>query len=205
MHRGKSKFLIRQVTHIRSLASPVRAAVIDALEVTGPATVAELAKALGYPADGLYYHLAGLERFGLVFRARPETKTGAARFDVPGRPMMLQYQLGNPQNARATSAVVATMLRSASRAFRRAYAPGLATVEGPYRNLWGARRTAWLTPEDLHALNHHLQRIHQLFYRGRPQRPGARLHEFTYVVAPSLPAGRRLTARHQPKAKTTSL
>ena len=199
MSRKKSAFLIRQVQHIRSIASPVRAAVLDALEVTGPATVAELAETLGYPADGLYYHLALLERFGLVIRAKPDKKTGAVRFDVPGRPMTLQYRLPDRQHARATTEVVATMLRSASRGFRRAYAPGLATVEGPRRNLRAGRRTAWLTPDDLRALNYHLERIHQLFGRGRPRRSGARLHEFTYVLAPCLPAGRRLTARHQPR------
>src|SRR4030095_10095981 len=124
------------------VASPVRAVPLDALEVTGPATVAELAEALGYPADGLYYHLAELERFGLVIRSTPERKTGAARFDVPGRPMTLLYQLRNRRHARATTEVVATMLRSASRGFRRAYVPGLATVEGAYRNLRAGRRTA---------------------------------------------------------------
>ena len=202
MPLATSKFLIRDVRHIRSIASPVRAAALDALEVIGPATMAELADALGYPADGLYYHLAGLERFGLVIRSGPDRKTGAARFDVPGRPMTLKYQLGSRPHARATTAVVATMLRSASRGFRRAYAPGLATVEGAYRNLRAGRRTAWLTRKDLRALNHHIERIHQLFGRGRPHRSGARLHEFTYVVAPCLPAGRRLTARHRPKGRS---
>ena len=195
----KSAFLIRDVRHVRSVTSPVRAAAIDALEVIGPATVAELAEVLGYPADGLYYHLARLERFGLVIRSGPDKKTGAARFDVPGRPMMLQYRLEDRQHARATTEVVATMLRSAARGFRRAYAPGLATVEGAHRNLRAGRRTAWLTPDDVRALNYHLERIHQLFGRGRPRRSGARLHEFTYVLAPCLPAGRRLTARHNPK------
>ena len=199
---SKSAFLIRKAQHIRSVASPVRAAALDALEVMGPATVAELAVALGYPADGLYYHLTALERFGLVIRAKPDKRTGAARFDVPGRPMTLRYELVDRQHARATAEVVATMLRSASRGFRRAYAPGLATVEGPHRNLRAGRRTAWLTPDDLRALNYHIERIHRLFGRGRPQRSGARLHEFTYVLAPSLPAGRRLRARHHPQNGT---
>ena len=199
MSSRRSPFLIRHIRQVRSLASPVRAAALDALEVTGPATVAELAEALGYPADGLYYHLADLERIGLVIRVKPDRTTGAARFDLPGRPMTLRYQLQDRQHARATGEVVATMLRSASRAFRRAYAPSLATIEGPQRNLRAGRRTAWLTPGDLQALNFHLERIHRLFGRGRPDRSGARLHEFTYVLAPCLPAGRRLTARHHPR------
>jgi hypothetical protein len=90
--------------------------------------------------------------------------------------------------------VVATMVRSAERSFRRAFAPGLAAVEGPYRNLSAGRRIAWLTDRELRTLNHHTEQIHALFGRGRPHRAGARLHEFTYVLAPVVERGRRVPA-----------
>jgi len=83
------------------------------------------------------------------------------------------------------------MVRSAERSFRRAYAPGRAEVDGPFRNLRAGRRTAWLRPRDLKVLNGYLERIHALFGRGRPGRTGARLHEFTYVLAPIVPKERR--------------
>jgi DNA-binding transcriptional ArsR family regulator len=184
-------FYIGEARHIRAVASPVRAAAIDALEVIGPATVVQLGRVLGYPPDGLYYHLGALERFGLVIRASPEKTTGAARFDLPGRPVTLRYELSDPQRGRATAKVVTTMVRSAERSFRRAYAPGRAEVNGPFRNLRAGRRTAWLRPRDLKILNGYLERIHALFGRGRPGRAGARLHEFTYVLAPIVPKERR--------------
>ena len=184
-------FYITDARHIRAVASPVRAAAIDALEVLGPAAIVTLARALGYPPDGLYYHVAALERLGLVRRVGTDPDSGAARFDVPGRPVALRYQLADRRCGRATAGVVATMVRSAQRSFQRAYAPGLAEIEGPRRNLRAGRRMAWLTPGDLEVLNRSLERIHALFARGRPGRAGARLHELTYVLAPIVPTGRR--------------
>jgi hypothetical protein len=119
-----------------------------------------------------------------VVRATPERVTGAARFDLPGRPATVRYQLDDPRQKHAMAKVVATMTRSAERSFRRAFAPGLADVQGPCRNLRAGRRTAWLTPAELRVLNRYIERIHALFGRGRPRRAGARLHEFTYVLAP---------------------
>ena len=103
----------------------------------------------------------------------------------------LRYRLDDRQQGRAMAKVVATMVRSAERSFRRAFAPGLAEVRGPHRNLRAGRRTAWLTADELRVLNGYVERIHALFARGRPQRPGARLHEFTYVLAPIVEKGRR--------------
>jgi DNA-binding transcriptional ArsR family regulator len=187
-------FYLHNVRQVRAVASPVRAAVIDALEVVGPATIVQLAGALGYPPDGLYYHLRVLERIGLVVRTTSDADAGAAKFDLPGRPATLRYQLDDRQQGRAMAKVVATMVRSAERSFRRAFAPGRAAVAGPERNLRAGRRTAWLTPRELRVLNGYIERIHALFGRGRPQRAGARLHEFTYVLAPIVGTGRRVRA-----------
>jgi DNA-binding transcriptional ArsR family regulator len=189
-----SPFYLHRTSQVRAVASPVRAAVIDALEVVGPATMVQLAGALGYPPDGLYYHLKVLEQIGLVVRTAPGKDTRAATFDLPGRPATLRYHLDDRQQGREMAKVVATMVRSAERSFRRAFAPGLAAVSGPHRNLRAGRRTAWLTTDELRVLNGYIERIHALFGRGRPERSGARLHEFTYVLAPILEKRRGMRA-----------
>jgi DNA-binding transcriptional ArsR family regulator len=191
MARSRHPFYIQDVKKVKALASPVRAAIIDVLEVLAPATIVQVAESLGYPPDGLYYHFTLLQRNGLVERADPQPETGAARFQLPGHPATLRYRLDDARQQAATTKVVGTMVRSAERSFRRAFAPGEATVEGPRRNLRAGRRTAWLTAAELHALNQYLERIHALFGRGVPRRPGARLHEFTYVLAPVVSTGRR--------------
>ena len=191
MKRPASPFFIHAVPKVRAIASPVRAAILDAIDGLGPATILQIAEVVAYPPDGLYYHLKVLEKNGLVIRIEPEPDTGAARFDLPGHPATLRYHLEDRQQRHATAKVVATMVRSAERGFRRAFAPGVATVQGPRRNLRAGRRTAWLTARELEQLNRHLERIHALFGRGRPRRNGARLHEFTYVLAPIVERGRR--------------
>lgn len=202
--RRSSPFFISETQKVRAIASPVRAAVIDTLEVIGPATIEQVAAALGYPPDGLYYHFGLLERHRLVVRRIPEKKTGAARFDLPAHPATLRYRLDDRQQRAAIVKVAATMLRCAERGFRRAFAPGLATAKGPRRNLRAGRRTAWLTARDLEALNRHIERIHALFGRGVPQRKGARLHEFTYVLAPMVAQGRRARAPSRQGVMTRS-
>jgi predicted ArsR family transcriptional regulator len=189
--RRASTFYIHDVPKIRALASPVRAAIVDALEVMGPATVVQVATSLGYPPDGLYYHFEALERTKLVVRVQPERDTGAARFDLPGHPATLRYHLHDRRQRAAIANLVATMVRSAERSFRRAFAPGAANPVGPRRNLRAGRRTAWLTPKELEVLNRYIERIHALFGQGRPRRKGARLHEVTYVLAPIVEHGRR--------------
>ena len=136
MRQPAEPFYIEDAKRVRAVAAPVRAAMIDTLEVLGPATILQVATALGYPPDGLYYHFTVLERNGLVVRVDPEgdTVAGGSR-GVPGRPMTLSYRLGDRAQRRETAKVVAAMLRSAERSFGRAFAPGLATVDGPQRNL----------------------------------------------------------------------
>lgn len=184
-------FYLEDIQQVRAVASPVRAAVIDALEVMAPATIVQIARALGYPPDGLYYHMRLLERIGLVSRTAPDPGTGAARFELPGHPATLRYRLDDRQYGRAMAKVVGTMVRCAERSFRRAFAPTRATAKGPHRNLRAGRRTAWLTAADLRRLNRHIERIHALFALGNPRRAGSRLHEFTYVLAPIVRRDRR--------------
>ena len=191
-------FFVGEARQIRALASPVRVAIIDALEGGGPLSIADVGSILGYPPDGLYYHLRALERLGLVTRIESEGN-GAARFDVPGRPVTLRYDLADRRRRNATTKLVSTILRRAERSFRRAYAPGRAQADGPHRNLRAGRRTAWLKPRELAALNRALESVHALFERGRPGRRGARLIELTYIVAPIEPKTRR--QRRRPERK----
>ena len=183
-------FTVADVRQIRAIASPVRVSIIDTLDAAGPLSIADLGSILGYPPDGLYYHLRALERLGLVTRTT-SARNGAARFDVPGRPVTLGYDLADPRRRNATAKLVSTILRRAERSFRRAYAPGRAQADGPHRNLRVGRRTAWLKPGELATLNRAIESLHAVFERGRPGRTGTRLIELTYVVAPIEPKTRR--------------
>jgi DNA-binding transcriptional ArsR family regulator len=63
--RGSEEILLTEA-QLRSLASPVRNEIFSTLLRIGPASVGEIAGAMGQPASGLYYHLRHLLRAGLV-------------------------------------------------------------------------------------------------------------------------------------------
>ncbi|MDF1798906.1 MAG: helix-turn-helix domain-containing protein [Planctomycetota bacterium] len=76
-----------QLARLQALASPARLELVEALQVGGASTAADLAARLGRAPDSLYHHLRQLEAAGIVAR-RGSRATGGRRsavFDlVPG-------------------------------------------------------------------------------------------------------------------------
>jgi DNA-binding transcriptional ArsR family regulator len=209
--RGK----IRDPRQIRALASAVRQEIVDTAQALGPCAVADLARELGRAPDALYYHVRALLRVGLLVEAgaRGAGRRREALYATPspGRGMALVYDLDDPENAAAVTAVVAGMLRATGRNFAAAYRagrerrPGAAVVSGRRRNLWAARVEGWLDEEDLGEVNELLDRLRRLFER--PRGAGAagrsrRLHAFTFVIAP-LTARPRARPRRLPGRRPT--
>ena len=60
------RFFIRDPRQIAALKAASRQEVMDVLATMGTVSIAELAVALGRPADSLYYHIRILQRVGLV-------------------------------------------------------------------------------------------------------------------------------------------
>jgi DNA-binding transcriptional ArsR family regulator len=147
--------VIRTPKEARALAAPVRQEIVDALEHAGACTIAELAAHLERAPDGLYFHVRALERAGLVRRVG-EKGTGrakAALFDVPGRPMRMDYS-GSPRARVArVGPTLDGILRLAHRDTKRALADGGACVEGEARDLWVARARGRVGREDLVRIN----------------------------------------------------
>jgi predicted transcriptional regulator len=69
---------------IRVLASPVRQDIVETVDAAGPCSVAELARLLGMPADGLYYHIRRLSSADLLKAVNAKSKRGRgeARLEV---------------------------------------------------------------------------------------------------------------------------
>jgi len=189
MKKTPSRDSIREPEQIRALRSPVRQEIVDTVQSLGACSVAEIARELGRPADGLYYHLAALLRVGLLEEAGSRRHRGCEEVlyapRSPQRPMRLHYAPEDPENVEAVLGVVASMLRMTERDFAGAYRPG-AVTEGPKRNLWAARVKGWLSDEDLREVNRLLAEVAAIFARNKE--PGRdRLHAFTFVNVP-LPA-----------------
>lgn len=161
---------------IKSLGSPVRLAIVEALESSSPLSVASLARRLGDTPDGLYYHLHILERRGLV------KKKGELVFLT--RPMMLlAYDAADQKNRRAVIQVARALLRSAYRSFVAAFRPGV-RVSGRRRELWVGQRAARLTPAQLERMNAILWDALLTFSDGPAEDERNPVYVFTFALSP---------------------
>jgi DNA-binding transcriptional ArsR family regulator len=185
-------YIVASPQQLMVIASPGRDALIDSVDVIGPCTVTELARFTGQSRNALYYHINALRDCGLLIETRRsgEGKKTTAYYDVPGRPMIVRFNLSTPRTRRAVTALGRARLRTAARGFTRACQSARAVVDGPARNLWASSRTGWLSKQELTEANGLLRRLVDLFGNGEQSGSADRaLHELTFVVAPVL--GRR--------------
>ena len=194
---------IEHADEIALLASPTRIEIVDTLEALGSAvSVAELAAALGRPADGLYYHLHQLSGGGLIEEeAAPDGRRYRSRTRKGDR-LRLRYKPGATANADAVGRVAASVLRVAGRDFARALADADSIVEGPRRELWAARGKGWVDAADLVEINRLLSRLMELVQQPAHQRPRGKLIALSWILAPvevtparREPASRKLRTR----------
>jgi hypothetical protein len=182
-----SGYVVTSRKQLLAIASPGREEIVDAVGLIGPCTVPDLARFLGRSRHGIYYHVHALRDCGLLLEARAARTEGRAmaRYDLPGRPLSVRYDLTNARSRRAVVALAQSRLRSGARGFRRACHPDLAVTHGPRRNLWVAHWKGWLSTTDLEQANRLLTRLVALFRHGSPSaRSRRRPHEITFAIAP---------------------
>jgi DNA-binding transcriptional ArsR family regulator len=181
--RRRASGPVEAAAEIEVLASPARIELIDTLEVLGGASVAELARELGRPADGLYYHLRQLAAAGLLVE---ETAPDGKRYRTRAtrrKGLTLRYRPGANANAKAIGRVADSVLRIAGRDFRRALADPETVVDGPLRELWTARGKGWVAEKDLAEINRLLTRLMMMLRRPRSATRD-RLIALSWVLAP---------------------
>jgi DNA-binding transcriptional ArsR family regulator len=185
--------IVEQAEKIELLASPARIEIMDTLEALGcMVTVAELAAAMGRPADGLYYHLRQLADGGLIEEELLPAGRCYRTLTRPGKRLSLRYTPGKNANARAVRKVAASIARVSERDFARALASEDTVAEGPARELWAARGKGWVNETDLAEINQLLARVMSVLHRGRtPDKD--RLIAVSWMLAPvdAKPARRR--------------
>lgn len=186
---GRNKpYYIRDLAQMRAVISPARDEILDAVAANGPCTVLWLGAFLGRKPDSLYHHVRVLRRVGLLLETLSPNFQGRATavYDVPGRPIFLRYELGDPRKVRAVTAYAGSALRIAHRRFAQGFKSDHPVVRGPARNLWAARWRGWLTPTELEKANVLLTRLAALARGGGSHRGGeAHLYDITWVLSPA--------------------
>lgn len=189
---------VRSAAQIRALASPLRQEILDAVEAAGPSTVADLAAALARRPDALYFHAKALEKAGLLRRTgtRGEGRSRAAVFDVPARPLRIDYATPRGRAARL-GPVFDALLRLARRDTRRALDMPDAVAEGPARDLWVARFRGRVTADDLMRINALLEECSTILRESRDG-PDARPVALAFALTPLAAEPARTTTPRRP-------
>jgi hypothetical protein len=186
-------YIVSSTSQLLILASPGREEIVDAVGLLGPCSVPELAQFLGRPRNALYYHIRELRDCGLLLESKTQRdgiKTTAV-YDVPGRPVVVRYDLSTPRNRKAVIEIARARFRSGQRGFVRACTPKIAVTEGPTRNLWVAHWKGWLSEAHLLEANKILNELVDLF--GRAAHAGnvaGDPHEITFSIAPVISKSR---------------
>src|SRR5712692_9479571 len=183
MSRGSETFVIQNEQQLAALASSARQEIVDVLSQMGTVSVAEIAATLGRPADALYYHLRVLQRVGLVLHAGFRSRGGRreALFRTVAPELRLRYEPRSPDNRRAVTAIIGSMLRLGVRDFRRAFEGGDVIVSGVHRELWALRRTGWLSLAQIAGVNRSIQRLSRNVAEGKGR---GRLYGITVLLTP---------------------
>ena len=197
----RQRYLVRSEKQLAALAAAARQEIVDVLEQMGTVSVAELAAALGRPADALYFHLRALTRAGLVqnagYRARRGGKEALYRTVAPE--LQLKYEPRDAANRKGVCAIVASMLRLANRDFGRSLQRGNVLVSGAHRELWSFRKVGRLSSAQVAKLN---QRLKGLVQDICAPRGHGRLYAVTVVLTP-LDHRNKVGRLPQPKQGTT--
>lgn len=174
----------RTPSAIDALASPARQELLSQLG-EGPATVRELAQALGRTRQALHYHVGLLHRAGLIGPAGWRG-TGPAReqvYTVARGRVVLAASRSTADRAGARRALSA-MLRLTAREVDRAIAAPNLRLRGPAREIAALRGKARLTRAELRRLHDLFGRIESLLRRAK-QGKGQRFYAVTLVLVPT--------------------
>jgi hypothetical protein len=200
--------MTRDPRQLQAISSPGRDEIVDAVGSIGPCSITQLAQFLGRSRNGLYYHVRALRDCGMLLETYQTGggKQKTARYDVPGRPIVVYFDATIGKSRRAVLQLVGARLRSAMRGFKRAFRPDVAIVEGPHRNIWGSRWTGWLSQVELEQVNRHFAQLTDLFRKtAGPRAAGRRYHELTFVLSPAVPQPHQeLALKERPRRSVTN-
>lgn len=176
-------YVVRSTRQLAALAAAARQEIVDVLEQMGTVSVAELAAALGRPADALYFHLRALTRVGLVRKAGSRARPGGkeALYCTVKPELQLHYEPQSAANREAVSAIVASMLRLTNRDFERSFQQGQVVVSGAHRELWAWRKVGRLSRAQVAQMNHRVQELAEVISAPRGQ---GRLYAVTVIFTP---------------------
>lgn len=185
---SSSGYVVESHEQLEALSSPARRELIDAVQLLGPCAIAEVAEALGKPADSLYYHVRKLLQVGLLKQValRRGVRRDEAVYDLPGRPLRLRFNLDHDDTSDLIVSSAAATLRLTERSFRAAVERRQGQYGGPKRDLLCERYRRPLNASELQEVNNHLDAIVEVLSRPVDSSAAAKgdVYSVTLAVTP---------------------
>lgn len=159
--RNNKPYPVTDLEQFKALTSSVRGEILDIVDLIGPLSIAEMSVYVGKPIDSLYYHVRRLVKVGLLVNVanRKSKRQMEATFDLPGRPMFLQYVPSQTKHIENVIKSIATMLRVTERNFRNAFEKELVRASGSSRNVEHSRVLGWYTEEEIREIRTQIRKI----------------------------------------------
>jgi hypothetical protein len=182
-----ARLRIATVKAWESILSPVRREIVESMQELGPCSIADVARATGRPADGLYRHVRILVASGFLVEAgtragrrNPERLYDAAANDF----LAPRVHRGGPAAERDMIVRTADALaKSVVRTMRGSAAAKRLHCEDHARNFAVVHFVSWLTPERFEEVRDLAARMARVLERGRNDRRGD-LYEALVLASP---------------------
>ena len=96
-------YAVTSLEQLLAMISPGREDILDAVGAIGPSSVSDLGAFIGRSRHALYYHVRALRDCGLLVETHhsDEGKKTTARYDLPGRPLHVRYDLSTEKSKQA--------------------------------------------------------------------------------------------------------
>ncbi len=167
------------------LTSPVRIELFECLARRGPASVAELARAMGRSADSLYYHVHLLVDAGVVV-VKERRRTGRRDESVFAAAVERLEMVCDPKSeasVRIEERGLRALLRLVERTYTRALRGGKVHTGGKNRDLFALRIRTTLDAEARGELNRRVEELWD-FLREHADEGRGRPTTLTLIAAP---------------------
>lgn len=171
-----------------AVASPARLEILFALG-DGPRTTQELARRLGRSRQSLYYHLAVLERAGLVAVEPPAEGERDRRFRATVDRVIASTHRESARDRKAGARAIQAILRQTAREATAALEDPATRFDGALREMIGIRGKARFTAAQLRRANELIDQLQALLAEARGESPAGRLYAVTVVLTPAREAG----------------
>jgi Predicted transcriptional regulator len=182
------------------LVAPARAEIAEAIRLLGPCSVAEVAEAIGRPADTLYRHIALLTDAGFLRDAgvRKGERNLERLVDTVADDFVIGFEDGSGADEnRAIVATANSFLSAMGRAVRDSAAARQLVFTDKDRNISINYELSWLRQEDYHEVRALIRRLKQIMDDGKTRREG-RLYMTLAMACPVTRKRSGRTARPEP-------